>query len=76
MQFYQEIVLGIKNIVDIYAVKVLEENVDFFSDGVIIDNDYEVPRAIETMLHILQLDMKEYFTSYEEILESSKGDEK
>lgn len=77
MRFYQEIILGIKNIVDIYAVKVLEENVNFFSDGIIIDDDYEVPKAIETMLHITQLDMKEFLTLWEDGLEKRKGgDEK
>ena len=69
IQFYQESILGLRNILYIYGDKVIEENTEFFLDGSHFDDEYQISRAIGSMLHMVQLDMKEYFETYKDYLE-------
>ena len=68
ISFYQEIILGMTNIMSMYVDKVVEENVEAFVDGNLTGDEYQIPQAIGAMLYIVQSDMNEFVVTYKDII--------
>ena len=68
ISFYQEIILGMTNIMSMYVDKVVEENVEAFVDGNLTCDGYQIPQAIGAMLNIVQSDMNEFVVAYKDII--------
>lgn len=61
---YQQAVAGMQSIMNMYASKVLDDNVDSLLQGDNFDDEDEIPRAIAGMLHIIQIDMGDLIEVY------------
>ena len=72
ISFYQEIILGMTNIMSMYVDKVVEENVEAFVDGNLTGDEYQIPQAIGAMLYIVQSDMNEFVVTYKDIINSKE----
>ena len=59
LKFYEETLLGIKNLLVMHYSSLAEENVDLLLDGECACDEYEIPRNIGHMLHIVIANMNE-----------------
>lgn len=59
LKFYEETLLGIKNLLVLHYMSVIDDNVDTLLDGECACDEYEIPRNIGHMLHIVITHMNE-----------------
>ena len=59
LKFYEETLLGIKNLLVMHYSSIIDENVDALLDGECACDEYEIPRNIGHMLHIVIANMNE-----------------
>jgi hypothetical protein len=59
LKFYEETLLGIKNLLVMHYSSLAEENVDLLLDGECACDEYEIPKNIGHMLHIVIANMNE-----------------
>jgi hypothetical protein len=64
---YQQAVAGMKSIMNMYASKVLDDNVESLLQGDNFDYEEQIPRAIAGMLHIIQIDMADLLETYADL---------
>ena len=69
---YQQAVAGMQSIMNMYASKVLDDNVESLLQGDNFDYEEQIPKAIAGMLHIIQVDMADLIEVYEDLEEPNE----
>ncbi len=64
---YQQAVAGMQSILNMYASKLLDNDIESLLQGDNFDYEDQVPRAIAGMLHIIQIDMADLLKAYEDV---------